>query len=99
MTTMDTTLTQFVLGKLAMRARTRKQDKASTRTLTWVQTLVRLMFHLGGFGCLTFAGFTWTITAGYVVAGLSCFAMSRLLTGGAGPDTDNTNNRPHQTQR
>lgn len=50
---------------------------------TWVQTLIRLVLHLAGFGCLTIAGFYWTITAGYVVAGLSCFAMAWLST----PDT------------
>ena len=100
MTTMDApTVAQFVIAKLMSRERARKEVKASTHTRTWVQAIVRLLFHLGGFACLTFAGFTWTITAGFVVAGLSCFALSWLLTGGTRPDPNPDSNRPHQTQR
>jgi len=48
--------------------------------LAWLYAVVRVVLHLVGFAALTFAGFQWNTAAGLVVAGLSCFAMSTLLT-------------------
>lgn len=71
----------FSLAKRAEKARTNK----ATRTHTWFQTLVTLMMQLAGFACLTFAGFTWNITAGLVVAGFSCFALAWLTNNRTAP--------------
>lgn len=76
----------FSLAKKAERARTNK----ATRAHTWVQTLVTLTMQLAGFTCLTFAGFTWNITAGLVVAAFSCFALAWLTNNRSAP-TNNTN--------
>jgi hypothetical protein len=70
---------QFLVYKLG-KALAKKETKVSTRTHTWVQTISRLMLHLAGFGCLTIAGFSWTITAGWIAACISCFALSWLTT-------------------
>ena len=70
---------QFLLYKLG-KVLAKKEDKASTHTHTWVQTFSRLVLHLAGFGCLTIAGFSWTITAGWIAACISCFALSWLTT-------------------
>lgn len=52
-------------------------EKARTR----IQVFIRIMFIFAGFSCLTIAGFMWTMTAGMVTAGLSCFFLSWLITG------------------
>lgn len=56
-------------------------EKASTpKARTWVQSLSRFVLHIAGFSCLTIAGFMWDNVAGMIVAGISCFALSTLLT-------------------
>lgn len=57
-----------------------KAREISNREHAWVQTVIRLVFHLAGFGCLTYGAFLWHPIAGFVVAGFSFFAMSFLLT-------------------
>lgn len=72
----------FVAMKLANRvtaARRKEASHAMNRARTWVQSLVRLMAHLAGFSLLTWAGFTWNMTAGLIVAGASCFIFAWLL--------------------
>ena len=82
-------LGQFLLWKLnkAMTRRERAKEREGTYTRTWIGVTIRLMMHLAGFGCLTFAGFTVSITAGLVVAGISCFVLSWLSTGNRPPQT------------
>lgn len=80
MTTMDLrenpTFTNFIAMKLAAR----RARKAQANAVTRVVIIVRLMMHIVGFSFLTMAGFSWNITAGLIVAGISCFAFSYLAT-------------------
>lgn len=97
MATVDSSvgITEFALWKLSKRVTARARTK-ETRAVTWVQTTVRLMLHLAGFAGLTIGAFTLHIAAGYVVGGLSCFALSWLMT----TTEDNTKtDSPQQTQR
>lgn len=76
------TVSQFIAMKLASRARKRAiANEASNRVSALIKGIVRLVLHLAGFACLTFAGFTWNMAAGLVVAGISCFVLSWLNTG------------------
>ncbi len=61
-------------------ARKRKQAKAIGAT--GASTFIRLVLHLAGFALLTIAAFQFNIIAGYTVAGISCFVLSTLLSGG-----------------
>lgn len=84
MTTWESTPTlwQFI----AMRANVRRIKRSSLATVhTWFQTTVRLIMHIAGFSCLTFAGFTWNIMAGLITAGVCCFAFSFLVAGTDAP--------------
>jgi fatty acid desaturase len=81
-TTLDNpSIAQFLVFKLG-KAITQKQDKAkeASHARTWVQATIRLMLHLAGLGCLTLAGFSWNMTAGLVIGGLSFFVLSWLTT-------------------
>lgn len=83
MTTFEPTVAQFVLTKMGRAITARKEAKersGSTYAGAWVIQTVRLMLHLAGFGCLTYAGFEWSTIAGFVVAGLSFFVLSNLST-------------------
>lgn len=95
MTTFDDanpTLTQFLFWK-AGKAMTKREARVreGNRAHTWIGTTIRLMMHLAGFGCLTFAGFTVSLTAGLIVAGFSFFVLSWLSTNAA--------NRPQSTDQ
>lgn len=81
MSTMDGTpsLLDFISFRLTKAVKARK-DKAATHARTWMQTIVRLTLHVAGFICLTYAAFTFSIAAGMIVAGISCFILSPLLT-------------------
>lgn len=81
MATMETnpTFLQFLAWKLG-KAMDRKADKAKNRSVTVMQATIRLMLHIVGFSCLTLAAFLWSIIAGLVVAGISCFVFSWLLS-------------------
>lgn len=72
-------LLQFLAYKLG-KAMDRSITKKATRTRSAMQTMVKLVLHIVGFSCLTLAGFSWSITAGWVVAGLSCLVLSPLIT-------------------
>lgn len=52
--------------------------KTVVRTYTWIQSTIKLVLNVAGFGFLTYAGFSHNIIAGSIVAGLSCFALSWL---------------------
>lgn len=88
MTTLDVasvpSFRQFIAFKLQA---TGARSKTRLSTLPISSLIMRLVLHLGGFGWLTFAGFTWNIMAGSVVAGISCFALSALLTTKQGETT------------
>jgi hypothetical protein len=92
MTTMDfddmPTLTQMLAYKLVNKAK--KREKAINRTHTQLQSIVRLVLHLAGFGFLTYAGFSWNMTAGLIVAGISCFVLSTLMTNSSQPGNEST---------
>lgn len=82
MTTFEPSVTQFLLTKVGRAITERKEAKAKNATYAgaWLIQTVRLMLHLAGFGCLTYAGFEWSTIAGFVVAGLSFFVLSNLST-------------------
>jgi len=82
MTTMDVpTVGQFITLRIAKFFAKREKGKQASHAPTWFQSVIRLVMHLAGFGCLTYAGFLWHPAAGFVVAGISCFLMSWLTTG------------------
>jgi hypothetical protein len=79
MVTMESpTLGSFLAMRIALLARKRTDRRNLPRT--WIQTTVRLVLHLAGFSLLTMAGFQWNMLAGLIVAGISCFVLSTLLT-------------------
>lgn len=82
MTTVDLdngnpTLAQFMLWKFS-KAMSRSKTKAATRASVQLQVIIRVVMHIAGFACLTYAAFTWSTIAGWAVAGISCFLMSWL---------------------
>lgn len=82
MTTMDVpTFGQFVTLRMAKFVGERGKAKQVAHAGTWIQTVTRLVMHLAGFSCLTYAGFLWHPVAGFVAAGLSWFLLSWLTTG------------------
>lgn len=82
MTTMDVpSVGQFAALRIAQFVANRRKAKEAHAS-AWFQTVTRLVLHLAGFGCLTYAGFIWHPVAGFVVAGLSCFLLSWVTTGG-----------------
>lgn len=92
MTTFESnpTLAQFLFWKVGktLSKREAKQGTHATHALTVFQSIVRLVMHLGGLCFLTLAGFSVSMTAGLIVAGVSFFILSWL----------NTANRPSATQ-
>lgn len=84
MTTMDVpTFGQFVTLRLAKYfAKKEKANEATNHASAWFQTVIRLVLHIAGFGCLTYAGFIWHPVAGFVAAGISCFLLSWVTTSG-----------------
>lgn len=82
------TVWQTLLVALSRKASKRRERD---RSRTWVVTAVRLILHMGGFGCLTLAGFLWSMQAGLITGGLSLFALSWLATSGT------ANESPQQT--
>jgi hypothetical protein len=96
-TTMDEvpSLTSVIGIKIAARLASRSKRKASNRPRTWMQTTVRLILHVAGFACLTYAGFMWDNIAGMCAAGISCFALSWLTTSGSSTINDNPQSTVH----
>lgn len=75
----NVSFTQFVAWKIGKLLDSRARKRAYS-AFNWVQFTVRLILHIGGFSALTIGGFSISITAGWVVAGFSCFALSWLTT-------------------
>lgn len=68
-------------AKLARSAQARSESATRrTESQSWLQSMVRLLLHLGGFACLTLAGFSFNFAIGMVIAGLSCFVFSWLTS-------------------
>lgn len=74
----------YKLGKLATARRDSKQRNARAASMTGqaaasaFSSFLMVVLHLAGFGCLTYAGFTISITVGWVLAGISCFVLATL---------------------
>lgn len=68
--------------------RSKAREGNSARTV--VQATVRVFLHLAGFACLTYAGFAFNFIAGMVVAGISCFILSTLITVSTPTNSDPT---------
>lgn len=93
MTTVDATLGNAVKMRLASYlVKSAERSEQMKRARTWMQSLVRLVLSVGGYSCLTYSGFLWDMRVGFVVAGLSCFALSAQLT-------SNRTNTPPSAQR
>jgi len=81
----NTGFVQFLLWKANKAINVRKANKqalarGASRVRVWFIALLRFAYHVMGFGCLTIAGFEFSITAGWVIAGLSFFGLSFLTT-------------------
>lgn len=71
------TFGQFLLLKLTAK----KAERSTTRVRTPVLVMVlRIVLHIAGFACLTYAAYMASVIAGVAVAGLSCFILARLFT-------------------
>lgn len=73
----------YIQMVLAKRISARKER--SNRLPNILQTLTRLVLHIAGFSCLTYAGFQWNIIAGMITAGISCFIFSWLFASASEP--------------
>ena len=71
----------YLSYRLKARANRRVRVNRTTIQLA-LANLTRIVLHLAGFGFLTWAGFQFTMIAGTIVAGISCFVLSSLLSGG-----------------
>ena len=81
-------------------SRAKASAKEGNRARTLMQAIVRLVLHLAGFSALTWAGFSWNMTAGLIVAGLSCFVLSWLMADSSTPTNDSrTGYDPMATRR
>lgn len=100
MVTTTATIQATVLARAAeglMRLANRRAE-ATTRARTRVQSLIRVLMTLAGFGCLTLAGFKLHTVVGLVVAGLSCWTIAWLMSGSeTATEPPSTVNRPHRS--
>lgn len=69
----------FLSMKLAGWLEKRASKPRTATAPTWVNALLTTALHLAGFSSLTIAAFIWDIRAGFVVLGLCCFVLSRLI--------------------
>lgn len=71
----------FLAAKLHSKLVSKKGSKAIiTRIPAVLNALIRVGLHLAGFSLLTIAAWQWNMIAGLCAAGISCFALSTLLT-------------------
>jgi fatty acid desaturase len=76
---------EYTFMRLAMFAKGRRANRPmvdSTRINAVAIGTIRVVLHVVGFALLTWSGFQWNMIAGGVIAALSCFVMSTLLSGG-----------------
>lgn len=79
MTTMDVPgFRDYAVMRLASMARKRAQSRSQINANA-LQVIIRVVLHLAGFALLTLGAFTFSMIAGYIVAGISCFVFSSLM--------------------
>lgn len=79
MTTADTPMASaFLAWKQAARVRRNQRAMTTTPTGAVLGAVIRYALHLAGFSLLTASGFTLSMTAGLIMAAISCFAFSAL---------------------
>lgn len=88
MTTLDVPGWGGYLALRAARAANRPKKRNANRARTLYQSIVRFTLHAAGFSLLTFGGFTLSMLAGLITAGLSCFVMSWLMAPAEQPADD-----------
>lgn len=71
------TFVQFLMAKVAARKAHRSNTRTHVRTSVMA---LRIVLHIAGFACLTYAAYMASVIAGVAVAGLSCFVLARLFT-------------------
>jgi len=77
------TMRDLLAARLHSRLTSRKRvNRVSTPVTAVLYGIVRVVLHLSGFALLTMAAFQVNMLAGLAVAGLSCFALSTLMTRG-----------------
>ena len=102
MVTMDNnpTIREVIAVRIAGRRKPRSMAaKAETRNRVTqiIAYVMNMLMQLAGFGCLTMAAFTWTITAGWIMAGVSFLVLSWLLTKPQ-PAPEDDEQQPHRPQ-
>lgn len=80
---LTTYLTMMLTNRVSRAKAKERTQNTGNHMRTFLQAIVRLTLHLAGFSALTFAGYTWNMTAGLIVGGLSCFVMAWLLNSSA----------------
>jgi hypothetical protein len=81
------TFVQFLMLKLTTREAQRSTARAHTHVLVMA---LRIVLHIAGFACLTYAAYMANVIAGVAVAGLSCFVLARLFTVSSATEQDNS---------
>lgn len=80
MTTMDAPMVSaFKAFRRTRQLRQNEKAVSATHAQAVLGAIVRTVMHLAGFSCLTAAGFTLSMTAGLITAGVCFFAFSALL--------------------
>jgi uncharacterized protein involved in cysteine biosynthesis len=74
---------------LAMRIASKEGERTRRASIprTWVQSMMKVVMTLAGFACLTIAGFTFNMIAGWIIAGASCMVLAWLIGGQSAPAT------------
>lgn len=72
------------------RAHSSTRDSSLGRTQALFISMVKATMTLAGFGCLTYAGFCWNMRAGLIIAGISFFVLSWLITNRSDDSSSNT---------
>ncbi|HTS05684.1 MAG TPA: hypothetical protein VMP68_08880 [Candidatus Eisenbacteria bacterium] len=87
MTTYETMppLSSYLAARVA-RSLARRKERTTNSDTNTVLVLVRVLLHVAGFALLTWSGFQWSMIAGGIVAGVSCFVMSTLFTSNSEPE-------------
>lgn len=77
------TMRDFLAAKVHSKLTKPKRVSQATYPVTAVlYGIVRVVLHLSGFALLTMSAFQVNMLAGLAVAGVSCFALSTLMTRG-----------------
>lgn len=91
----DPTVANFLLWKLGkVLSKRANKEREGIRVNAVLNALIRVVLHLAGFSLLTFAAWQWNMIAGLAAAGISCFAMSALMTGSDNGGEDNVRRAP-----